>query len=113
MAQFYANENFPLGVVKVLRALGHDVLTSHDAGKANQSIPDQEVLAFATSQQRTLLTINWRDFIPLHQQEASHYGIVVCTQDGDIPGQAQRIHDAVTRLPGLAGQLVRVNRPQK
>ena len=38
MAQLYANENFPLPVVEGLRRLGHDVLTSLEAGKAGQSI---------------------------------------------------------------------------
>ena len=44
----YSNENFPLPVVSAIRALGHDVLTSNDADKANEAIPDDEVLRFAT-----------------------------------------------------------------
>jgi hypothetical protein len=36
MARIYANENIPLQVVKELRRLGHDVLTSHEAGKVNR-----------------------------------------------------------------------------
>jgi hypothetical protein len=58
MARFYSNENFPLPVVEQLRKLGHDVLTSYEAGNANRSIPDREVLAFATSQQRVLLSLS-------------------------------------------------------
>jgi hypothetical protein len=58
MARLYANENFPFQAVKALRDLGHDGLTSFDAGKANQSIPDDEVLAFATQEKRALITIN-------------------------------------------------------
>lgn len=58
MARFYTNENFPLQVVRRLRALSHDVLTSLEAGQANRRIPDEEVLAFATSQGRVLLTQN-------------------------------------------------------
>jgi len=50
MARFYSNENIPLPVVDELRKLDHDVLTSHDAGNANRSVPDEEVLAFAASQ---------------------------------------------------------------
>ncbi len=46
MARLYSNENFPLPVVVELRRLGHDVLTVQEAGKANQEIPDDEVLAF-------------------------------------------------------------------
>lgn len=54
MAKLYANENFPLPVVLELRKLGHDVLTTLEAGKANQSIPDEAVLEFARLQSRTL-----------------------------------------------------------
>ena len=36
MAEFYSNENFPKRVVEELRRLGHDVLTSYEAGRANQ-----------------------------------------------------------------------------
>jgi uncharacterized protein with PIN domain len=112
MARFYSNENFPLGVVQELRKLGHDVLTSHEAGKANQSIPDDEVLKFATGEKRVLLTLNRRDFIKLDRDtRGRHAGIVVCTQDTDHPGQARRIHDQVAGAGEMAGRLLRVNRP--
>jgi hypothetical protein len=39
MAQFYTNENMPVQVVTELRRLGHDVITSLDAGKANSTVP--------------------------------------------------------------------------
>ena len=45
MASLYSNENFPLPVVEKLRALGHDVLTIQEAGKADQALPDKEILA--------------------------------------------------------------------
>jgi hypothetical protein len=47
MAKLYANENFRRKVVEALRELGHDVLTSFEAGNANLSIPDDAVLDFA------------------------------------------------------------------
>jgi hypothetical protein len=56
MARFYTNENTPLQVVAELRRLGHDVLTSLDAGKANSAVPDADVLAFAVANGRILLT---------------------------------------------------------
>jgi hypothetical protein len=34
MASLYTNENVPLEVVAELRRLGHDVLTSYEAGNA-------------------------------------------------------------------------------
>ena len=111
MAALYANENFPRQGVDALRTLGHDVLTTVEAGNAGRAIPDEEVLAFAARAGRAVLTINRRDFIRLHAQASDHAGIVVCTQDADVVGQARRIHDAISVMPTLAGQLVRVNRP--
>ncbi|HWX42816.1 MAG TPA: DUF5615 family PIN-like protein [Blastocatellia bacterium] len=40
----YADENFPLRVVLELRRLGHDVLTAFEDGRANQAVPDEDVL---------------------------------------------------------------------
>jgi hypothetical protein len=36
MVKLYADEQFPLPVVKILCALGYDILTVQDAGKAEQ-----------------------------------------------------------------------------
>ncbi len=113
MAKLYANENFPLKVVQALRTLGHDFLTSQEARKANLSIPDTDVLTFATENERALLTINRRDFIHLHQLGDRHEGIIVCTQDPDIQAQAERINQAILVCQSLSGQLIRVNRPQR
>src|ERR1700694_5779552 len=96
MARFYSNENFPLPAVEELRRLEHDVVTSLDAGNANRSVPDNEVLALAASQQRILLTLNRKHFIRIHNQSSlHHWGIVVCTFDPDFAGQARRIHQLV------------------
>jgi hypothetical protein len=113
MARLYTNENFPLKVVQALRALGHDVLTSQEAGKANLSVPDAEVLNFATEIERTLLTLNRRDFVLLHEQGNAHAGIIVCTQDPDIRGQAERIDQSIRQKEQLSGQLIRINRPHR
>ncbi|WP_445299900.1 DUF5615 family PIN-like protein [Microcoleus sp. AT3-D2] len=67
MARIYADEQYPLPVVKLLRNLGHDVLTVQEAGNANQKIPDEEVLAFAVSTNRAIVTLNRPDFIRLQQ----------------------------------------------
>jgi hypothetical protein len=44
MARLYSNENFPLPVVEKLRVLRHDVLTIQETGKAEQALPEKEVL---------------------------------------------------------------------
>jgi hypothetical protein len=78
MARFYTNENVPVQVVAELRRFGHDVMTSMEAGKANSAVPDKEVLAFAASGKRILVTLNRRHFLRLHQQRTEdHAGIVL------------------------------------
>ena len=113
MARLYSNENFPLPVVEQLRTLGHDVLTIQESGKADQAVPDAEVLKFATAENRTVLTINRRHFIQLHRNDPAHAGIIVCTFDADFVGQAERIHKVFVEQGSLARQLIRVNRPPK
>jgi predicted nuclease of predicted toxin-antitoxin system len=56
MIKLYADEQFPLPVVKILRNLGYDILTVQDAGKADQKITDPQVLVYATSLNRAVLT---------------------------------------------------------
>ena len=111
MAKLYANENFPLPAVLALRDLGHDILTSLEAGKANQSLPDEAVLAYARQQGRVLLTLNRKHFIRLHQSNPDHPGIIVCTFDPDFPGMARRIAEAIQQDEPMHGRLARVNRP--
>ncbi len=111
MARMYSNENFPFPVVEALRETGHDVVTVAETGKAEQAWPDADVLAFATDDDRAVLTLNRRHFIRLHDQSPDHAGIIVCTVDPDFVGQAQRIDLAIRSVGHLRGQLVRVNRP--
>ena len=111
MAAFYANENFPRPAVEALRDLGHDVLTIQESGRAGIALPDEEVLASATADQRILLTFNRKHFIRLHETSAAHAGIVVCTFDRDFIALAQRIHQAVVAQTNYTGVLLRVNRP--
>lgn len=111
MAHLYSNENFPYPVVEELRRLGHDVLTTQEAGKANQEIPDEAVLMFASREKRAVLTINRKHFIRLHRTIPNHAGIIICTADLDFIGQAQRIHQAISIANSLEDQLIRVNRP--
>ena len=96
-----------------LRRLGHDVLTVREAGHADQAVPDDEVLAFARTRQRAVLTLNRRDFINLHKTQPHHFGIIVCTYDADFVAQAQRIHEVIESQPSLNSELMRVNRPPK
>jgi predicted nuclease of predicted toxin-antitoxin system len=109
--KLYADEQYPYPVVKYLRELGHDVLTVQEAGKANRRIPDDEVLAFATDEDRAILTQNRRDFIQLHGLHPNHQGIIVCSDDRNWDALAQRIHTAIMGEDSLQGKLIRIVRP--
>ncbi len=115
MAAIYSNENFPKRVVEELRHLGHDVLTSYEAGQANQKIPDDQVLAYATQLKRLCLTLNRFDFIRLHQEkQGNHAGIIVCTRDDADPAAlAARIQAAIAANPNPEGRLIRIVRPER
>lgn len=111
MARLYSNENFPIPVVEELRRLGHNVVSIQERGRAGEGVPDPDVLQFAIQEGRAVMTWNRKDFIKLHKLNPAHAGIVVCTADNDFIGQANRIHEAVSNVPTLDGQLIRVNRP--
>jgi predicted nuclease of predicted toxin-antitoxin system len=67
-----------------LRGRGFDVSRTEEGGK--DTALDEEQLAFATAENRALLTFNIRDFAPLHDQWQAacrpHAGIVVSQQLG-------------------------------
>jgi hypothetical protein len=91
--------------------LGHDVLTSHDIGKSGLSIPDLEVLAYATETHRILVTLNRKHFVHLHQSHPDHAGLIVCTVDTNFAALAERIHEAVNISAEMQNVLIRINRP--
>ncbi len=110
MVMFYADEQFPRDVTVCLRSLGYDILTVQEARKGNQKVPDDEVLAFATNCDRAVLTLNRSDFIQLHRQNANHAGVVACTENPNFDRLAIKIHEAVSQLDSLQGQLIRIYR---
>ena len=142
MANLYADEQFPLPIVVLLRELNHNIITVQEAGNAGLS--DPEVLEFAINNGRAVLTQNRRDFIKLHSQNPNHAGIIapakavktetdlgtqtvkcfppcslfsvpcyiVCTNDRNIERLADRINQAIAYETTLLNKLIRVNRPQ-
>lgn len=108
--QFYSNENFPLVMVNLLRAEGHDVLTSYEAGQANQGIPDDQVLQYAKATNRILITENRQDFIDLHRTVPDHAGIIIFKYDRDYAGKIRVVTDFLNNEDGqsLKNRLLRV-----
>jgi Domain of unknown function (DUF5615) len=56
MARLYSNENLAIDLVEALRKFNYDLLSSYDAGQANQGIPDDEVLEYATLNKTQICT---------------------------------------------------------
>ncbi|MCI0457029.1 MAG: DUF5615 family PIN-like protein [Gemmataceae bacterium] len=110
MAQLFADENVPKQLVEALRLLGHDVVTAHEAGRANQAIPDPDVLAHAALLGRAVLTGNRRDFHRLHAAFPAHAGIITFTDDADIGALAARVHASLATVTSLAGVLIKITR---
>lgn len=67
-----------------LRMHGFDVMRTEEAG--NDTLPDEEQLAFATAENRAILTFNTRDFAKLHElwsgRGEPHAGVIVSRQLG-------------------------------
>ena len=100
-------------MVRILRVLGHTVITSYNAGQANQAISDDEVLNYATKNKLILITFNRDDFIELHQSGVRHSGIIICKTDRDYQGQIYFLHNYLQTQDSLIGRLIKIKKQQK
>jgi len=77
--RLYLDEMVPVSLAVVLRQYGYDVLAAKDADMLSKS--DENQLAFAVSDSRTIITFNIKDFVLLHQtwlkEGKRHFGIIV------------------------------------
>ncbi|SRR6266849_3522261 len=82
--QLYLDRHIMARLAIDLRAQGFDVLRTEEAGKDSAS--DEEQVAFATQERRSILTFNIRDFAPLHERWQAagrhHAGMIVSQQLG-------------------------------
>ena len=112
-AKLYTNENFRQPLVRELRELGYDVLTSREANQDNQGITDSEVLRFAISQNRALITYNRKDFLKLHKETKKHRGIILCKEDRNDAEYARIIHEQLLKFESLNNQLILIKKSVK
>lgn len=93
----YLDECVDVELAALLRKGGFDVLTTQEAGHANQGRTDEAQLLFASEQGRAIFTHNVRHFEPLARQWSSrgrvHSGIIV---SGRKP--ARELYEGVKRL---------------
>jgi len=109
VARVNSNENVSLRIVEALRKLGHDIETSFEAGNANQETPDEEVLEYALSNSRVVLTNNRKDFIKLHRKSVPHCGIAVYTVQPDAIETSTKIHGVLSDSRSVGRFLARVH----
>lgn len=86
--RLYTDEMIPPELARSLRRRGYDAESCEEAGRANQRIPDEDQLAYATRAGRAILTFNTTDFCPLDAEWKAHgrmhRGIVVAPQISDL-----------------------------
>lgn len=111
MATIYTDENVSFRIVHALQALGHDVLTALEDGRANQGLEDPEVFARAVELGRVILTNNRHHYHRIHRLRTDHFGIITYTDDPDIASLALRIDAEIARWPTLSGRLIRIVKP--
>lgn len=75
LLRFYLDEHLSTTITEGLRARGVDAVTTAEAGRAGQEIPDPDQLRYATAEGRVMVTRD-RDFVALAGTGVSHAGIL-------------------------------------
>jgi len=92
----FTDEMVSTRLAVVLRERGYDVVSCHEAGRANQRISDTEQLVFAAERGRAILTQNATHFYALDSAwkvaGRAHAGILVYSPN-------LRFADLLVRLP--------------
>jgi len=85
--RFHTDEQVERAIAEALRRRNIDVTTTPEVKLLGAN--DEEQLAFATSQERVILTQD-DDFLALHDRGLEHYGIVYCHQNSRSIGEIVR-----------------------
>jgi hypothetical protein len=81
--KLHLNEHLSWHLAEQLRKYGFDVTSTLELGMTEDD--DDAQLAFASSQQRAIVSINHKHFTPLHEQYLAdgkeHWGIILSTEE--------------------------------
>jgi predicted nuclease of predicted toxin-antitoxin system len=81
--KLYLDEHLSPRIAAQLRKYGFDVITLHERGMLSED--DDEQLAAAVSEQRAVVTCNFRDYVALGEEYAAggmqHWGIILTTEE--------------------------------
>jgi predicted nuclease of predicted toxin-antitoxin system len=89
------DEHIWVGLREALAQRGYDVIHLNDTGQ--RGIDDEPLLAFATAQDRAVLTYNVRHFVPLvslwYEAGREHAGVILSVQlsRGELLRQIERL----------------------
>jgi predicted nuclease of predicted toxin-antitoxin system len=109
--RYLLDEDISPRVAAGLRERGIDAVSAHDAGAANQRVPDEAHLQAAAASGRVLVTYNRADFQALDAQwrqlQRNHAGILWCSER-TIPRRAfgnliRALQEAAAQYDTLAG----------
>jgi len=98
--KLYLNEHLSPRLATQLRSYGFDVTSSHGAHMLSSD--DDEQFALAVSEQRAIVTFNFRDFVELHDRYIAcgkeHWGIILSTEErtGTLVHRLLRLLNSVT-----------------
>ena len=87
-------------LAKILREQGFDVTHVNEVNL--DATPDEEILQFAASEHRAVVTFNVRDFVPLavqyYEDGKEHYGVVVSKEisHGELKRRVTKLLESVT-----------------
>lgn len=104
------DHHFPTALATALTTQDHDVITAHERGW--HTLSDEELLERCLEEQRTLMTNNVKDFVPIVQRWAAEgraHGGLIFTDDGRWPRTADttgRFVDALAPLLDLPHETV-------
>lgn len=81
--KLHLNEHLSPRLAGQLRQYGFDVTSTVEMNM--MAVADDEQFAFAVSEQRAIVTINFSDFVALHHQYLAdgqgHWGIILSTEE--------------------------------
>jgi hypothetical protein len=82
----YLDEDVSIELGALLHQLDCDVLTTRDAGRANQKLSDEDQLAFASANGRAIFTHDYVDYEIISKSWSEsgrdHFGIIVSERTG-------------------------------
>ena len=97
-ARLFIDEDVHAGLARVMREHDYDAINTLEAGRASQSMSDEDQLRYAVSQGRMLVVHNVADYYALdakwRREGRAHCGIIVGVRK-PLPDMARGIIDAI------------------